>query len=115
MAAVVVYPFMKLRAVFADRHTAAMAGAPGAMVTNAPIVPALAASSVELIMCLPGRTRGRDDILPANLKKATMEPVNVTPPRDQTLVRLPQRMTSTPTKNDLGRVDRYLLALQDKQ
>jgi len=49
IAAVVVYPLAKLSAVFADRHTAATAGAPGAMVKNAPIVPALAANRLELM------------------------------------------------------------------
>ena len=81
MAAVVVKPWTKLSAVFAERHAAAMAGAPGAMVRNAPIVPALAARRLELMICRPGRTVGRDDILPASLRKATMLPVNVIPPR----------------------------------
>lgn len=80
IAAVVVYPLMNDRAVLADRHAAAMAGAPGAMVTKAPIVPALAASNDELMRCLPGRTVGREDIRPASLRKATSEPVNVIPP-----------------------------------
>jgi hypothetical protein len=37
----------------------------------------------ELLMrCRPGSARGLDDIFPASLKKATIEPVNVTPPSD---------------------------------
>jgi hypothetical protein len=77
-----VNPLAKLSAVFADKQTAATAGAPGAMVKNAPMVPALAASRLELIKCLPGRIVGREDILPASLRNATIEPVNVMPPTD---------------------------------
>ena len=80
MAAVVVKPFVKLRAAFAERQTAAMAGAPGAMVRNAPMVPAFAAKSVEFMMWRPGRTVGREDIRPASFMKATIEPVKVMPP-----------------------------------
>ena len=80
IAAVVVYPFKKLRTVFAARHPAATNGAPGAILTNAPILARFAPSREELMICLPGRMRGREDIFPASLRKATMDPVNVTPP-----------------------------------
>ena len=33
-----------------------------------------------LMMCRPGSASGRDDIFPASLRNATMEPVKVTPP-----------------------------------
>lgn len=42
MAAVVVYPLVKLSKVFAARAPAAIIGLPGAIVINAPIVAALA-------------------------------------------------------------------------
>ena len=82
IAAVVVNPFVKLRAAFAERHMAATAGAPGAMVTKAPIVAALAAKRLELMTWRPGRLIGLDPIRPESLKKATREPVNVTPPEN---------------------------------
>lgn len=66
--------------VLADKHIAATVGAPGAIVTNAPMVPAFAARRLEFIKCLPGKMVGREDILPASLRKATIEPVNVMPP-----------------------------------
>lgn len=80
IAAVVVYPFKKLSAVFAPKHVAAMTGDAGAMVTKAPIVAILLPSRVELIKCRPGRIVGREDIRPASFINATMEPVKVTPP-----------------------------------
>lgn len=81
IAAVVVKPFKKLKPAFAARHPAAISGAPGAMVRKTPIVARLVPKSPELMRCLPGRAKGRDDILPASFKKATMEPVNVIPPK----------------------------------
>lgn len=51
------------------------------MVTNAPIVPALAARRDELIRCRPGRIVGREDMRPASFMNATIEPVNVMPPK----------------------------------
>src|SRR5271154_3951056 len=80
MAAVVVQPLAKLRIELAARQVAAMAGAPGAIVTNAPIVATLAPRREALIRCLPGRTIGREDKRPPSLRNATMDPVNVTPP-----------------------------------
>jgi hypothetical protein len=80
MAAVVVYPFKKLRAVLAPRHVAAIAGEPGAIETKAPIVAKLEPNKVELTKCRPGRICGLDDIRPANFRNATREPVKVTPP-----------------------------------
>lgn len=81
IAAVVVNPFTKLSTVLAERAMAATTGAPGAIVTKAPMVPAFAASRLELIKCRPGRDNGREDIFPASFMKATMLPVNVMPPR----------------------------------
>lgn len=80
MAAVVVKPFKKLSTVFAARHPAAIAGAPGAMVMNAPIDAMLAPRSELFIRCRPGRASGREDMRPASFKNATIDPVNVTPP-----------------------------------
>jgi hypothetical protein len=80
MAEVVVNPFRKLSTVFAPRQVAAIKGAPGAMVTNAPIVAMFAPRSDELMRCLPGRMVGVDLMRPASFKKATIDPVNVTPP-----------------------------------
>jgi hypothetical protein len=55
-------------------------GEPGAMVIKAPMVAMFVAKTPELIRCLPGRMRGFEDILPASLRKATIEPVKVIPP-----------------------------------
>jgi hypothetical protein len=75
-----VNPFKKLNTVFAPRHAAAMNGAFGAIVRKAPNVSAFAPRRLLFIRWRPGRMRGRDVILPASLRKATMEPVKVTPP-----------------------------------
>ena len=80
IAAVVVNPLMKLKIVFAPKYAAATTGTAGAAVTNAPRPAKFVANSELLIKCLPGRINGREDILPANFKNATMDPVNVTPP-----------------------------------
>jgi hypothetical protein len=66
--------------VFAPKHVAAMSGDAGPMVTKAPIVARFVPSKVELITWRPGRIVGFDDSRPASFRKATMEPVNVTPP-----------------------------------
>lgn len=80
MAEVVVYPFKKLSAVFAPKQVAAMAGDAGPMDRKAPIVNILPPSKLELITCRAGRILGLDDIRPASLRKATIDPVKVTPP-----------------------------------
>lgn len=80
IAAVVVNPFKKLRIVFAPKHAAATTGAPGAMVTNAPIVATFAPNSDVLTICLPGRIVGEDLMRPASFRNATIDPVKVTPP-----------------------------------
>ena len=80
MAAVVVKPLMKLSIVFAPRYAAATAGTVGAAVTKAAMVNTFAPRSELLIIWRPGSVNGREDILPASLKNATTEPVNVTPP-----------------------------------
>jgi hypothetical protein len=87
IAAVVVYPFRKLSMVLEPRHAAAIAGAPGAIETNAPMVAMFAPSNEELTKCLPGKILGLDDIRPASLRKATIEPVKVTPPIQVSQVR----------------------------
>ncbi len=80
IAAVVVYPFKKLRTVLADNAIAAIIGDPGAMVTKAPIVAMLAPKREEFTTCRPRKASGREDIRPASLRKATIEPVKVIPP-----------------------------------
>lgn len=81
MAAVVVYPLVKLSAVLAAKAAAAIMGLPGAMVIKAPMVAALEASKPALMAWRPGKILGREDTRPASLRKATMDPVNVMPPR----------------------------------
>jgi hypothetical protein len=44
------------------------------------MVATLVAKRVEFMTCLPGSMSGLEDILPASLRKATIEPVNVMPP-----------------------------------
>tara|TARA_R110002060_G_scaffold46119_2_gene57378 strand:+ start:432 stop:854 length:423 start_codon:yes stop_codon:yes gene_type:complete len=81
MAAVVVYPFKKLRTAFPARQHAAMIGDPGAMTRNVPIVAALRPRREELSAWRgPGSLMGLDDIRPASFRKATTDPVKVTPP-----------------------------------
>lgn len=83
MAAVVVYPFKKLRTAFPVRHAAAMMGEPGAIARKVPIVAILAPSSELFTRCRgPGILMGLEDMRPASLRKATTEPVKVTPPMD---------------------------------
>ena len=81
IAAVVVYPFKKLRTAFPARHPAAINGAPGAMVINVPIV-AILRPKRELLRAWrgPGSLIGFEDMRPASLRNATIEPVKVTPP-----------------------------------
>ncbi len=71
---------MNERAVLAASAPAAIMGDPGAIVMKAPMVAALVARRLELMIWRPGRIRGREDILPASLRKATIEPVKVIPP-----------------------------------
>lgn len=81
IAAVVVYPFRKLRMALPVRHAAAIAGDPGARARNVPIVAMLAPRRELFRKCLgPGIRIGLEDMRPASLRKATMEPVKVTPP-----------------------------------
>lgn len=80
MAAVVVYPFKKLSIVFAPKQVAAIAGDAGAMDRKALIVNIFPPSKLELITWRPGRIFGLDDMRPASLRKATIDPVKVTPP-----------------------------------
>lgn len=80
MAAVVVYPFKKLNTVLAPRKEAAIIGVGLAIVKKPAIVPALALNKPRFKRCFPGRARGLLDILAASFRKATIEPVNVTPP-----------------------------------
>lgn len=71
---------MKLRIALAPRNDAATIGVAGAMDRKPAMVKALAPRSVLLIRCFPGRARGFEDIRAANLRKATIDPVNVMPP-----------------------------------
>ena len=73
-------PLMKLSKALAPRKPAATTGTLGADVTNAAMVATFVAKSPLLMIWRPGRARGLEDIFPASLKKATMDPVNVTPP-----------------------------------
>ena len=83
MAAVVVMPLIKLKMVFAPRKPAATRGTEGAIVTKAPIVAMFVASKEELTKCFAGIARGREDMRPASLRKATTDPVNVIPPTEK--------------------------------
>lgn len=80
MAAVVVYPLMKLRAALIPKKDAATAGVVGAIDKNPANVSALAPRRELLIICFPGKANGLADILAASFKYATMDPVNVMPP-----------------------------------
>jgi hypothetical protein len=80
IAAVVVYPFRKLNKVLAPKNDAATAGVLGSELKKPAIVATLAVKRPVLIKCLPGKFKARLDILAANFKKATIEPVNVIPP-----------------------------------
>jgi hypothetical protein len=80
MAAVVVYPLMKLRTALVPRNENAIIGVAGAIDRNPAIVSAFAPRSVLLIKCFPGSTRGFDDMREASFKNATIEPVKVIPP-----------------------------------
>jgi len=58
-----------------------MIGEPGAMARKVPIVAILRPRSEELRKCRgPGILIGFEDMRPASLRKATTEPVKVTPP-----------------------------------
>lgn len=81
IAAVVVYPFKKLKNALPAKHPAAISGAPGAIAKNVPKVATLRPSSEVLRACRgPGILIGFEDIRPASFRKATIEPVKVTPP-----------------------------------
>ena len=66
--------------MLAPRKEAATKGVEGAIDKKPAMVAALAPNKVVLTRCLPGRVRGLLDSLPASLRKATMDPVNVIPP-----------------------------------
>lgn len=80
MAAVVVYPLMKLSTALVPRNEAAMIGVAGAIDKKPTIVSAFAPRSVLLIRCFPGNAKGFDDMRAASFKNATIEPVKVIPP-----------------------------------
>lgn len=71
---------MKLSIALALRNPAASNGVAGAIERKPAIDRTLAPKSPELTKCLCGSIRGFDDMRPANLRNATIEPVNVTPP-----------------------------------
>lgn len=67
--------------MFPPRQQAAIIGDPGAIMRKVPMVATLRPRRDELRRCLgPGILMGREDMRPASLRNATMEPVNVTPP-----------------------------------
>jgi hypothetical protein len=71
---------MKLSSVFKPRNPAATAGTAGAAAKNPPMAARFTPRRELLMRCRPGSIRGLDDTFPASLRKATIEPVNVTPP-----------------------------------
>jgi hypothetical protein len=79
-AAVSVYPLMKLSKAFKPKYPAATAGTAGAATKNPPMAARFTPIRELLMRWRPGRVSGRDDIFPASLRKATIDPVNVTPP-----------------------------------
>ena len=66
--------------MLAPRKEAATKGVEGAIDRKPAMVAAFAPNKVVFIRCLPGRLRGLLDNLPASLRNATMDPVNVIPP-----------------------------------
>jgi len=81
MAAVVVNPLAKLSTAFPAKQQAAIMGDPGARTRKVPMVAILAPSKEVFSRCRgPGILMGFEDIRPASFRKATTEPVNVTPP-----------------------------------
>jgi hypothetical protein len=67
---------------FPERHAAAMIGDPGAIARKVPMVATLRPRREELRKCRgPGILIGFEDMRPASLRKATTEPVKVTPPK----------------------------------
>ena len=63
------------------KHAAAMMGEPGAMARKAPMVATLAPRREVFTRWRgPGILIGFEVILPASLRNATIDPVNVTPP-----------------------------------
>ena len=80
MAAVVVYPLMKLSTVLAPRKDAATTGVVGIIDKKPAMVNTFAPNRELFTKCPPGSARGLDDIRPASFKNATIEPVNVIPP-----------------------------------
>jgi len=71
---------MKLSKAFKPKYPAAIAGTAGAAAKNPPKAARFKPSIEPLIRCRPGSVRGLDDIFPASLRNATIEPVKVTPP-----------------------------------
>jgi hypothetical protein len=80
IAAVVVNPLIKLRAAFVAKKAAATSGAVGAAERKPAIVRAFAPRSELLTKCRLGNIKGLEDMRPASLRKATIEPVKVIPP-----------------------------------
>ena len=83
MAAVVVYPLMKLNTALVPRNDAATIGVVGAIDKKPAIVSAFAPRSVLLTKCFPGNIKGFDDMRAASFKNATIEPVKVIPPEKE--------------------------------
>ena len=66
--------------MLAPRKEAATKGVEGAIDRKPAMVAAFAPNKVVFTRCLPGRARGLLDNLPASLRNATIDPVNVIPP-----------------------------------
>jgi hypothetical protein len=65
-----------------ERHAAAIIGEPGAIARKVPMVATFNPRREEFRKCRgPGILIGFEDMRPASLRKATTEPVKVTPPR----------------------------------
>ena len=84
MAAVVVYPLMKLSTALTLRNEAATIGVEGAIDKNPAIVNIFTPRSVPLIKCFPGSVKGFDEMRAASFRNATIEPVKVIPPEKRT-------------------------------
>ena len=75
MVEVSVTPFTKLSAALAVKKPAAITGVAGAAARKPPIVAMLVVSKPILVQWRPGSLKGLDDMLPASLRYAIIEPL----------------------------------------
>ena len=75
MVEVSVTPLTKLSAALAVKNPAATAGAAGAATRKPPIVAIFVVSKPMLVQWRPGSLKGLDDMLPASLRYAIIEPL----------------------------------------